>query len=360
MAVADDLTWVDGGAVSETVPSRGAVHVARLYFAGLSLLGIVALLFGIENRLAPVGAFLFAPPIDAVPPLTGAAWFDAFAIHQQDPVFVACGGSENIGQFKALYWWEWMRQASLALLVAAVAIGLTAALLRFQFMVRWFAAASLVVVGYFFATALFDLAAAQVETLIRYNVGQYRHAIDLAFACLAIAAIIATAVAPPGIAPPAARRMPLGVAATAALLAGLCIAVLCVVTGALFAARDAAAVWPGVFGYEGAWLPPSDRFAGFDPLWLNVTFNRYTIQLLHRLAAVALWLVLLGVFIEMARRRAPAMGAAAVLLVVVTVEVASGAATLVLGVPAVPALIHEVGAVLVVAGVLCLLLAPRR
>jgi heme A synthase len=38
----------------------------------------------------------------------------------------------------------------------------------------------------------------------------------------------------------------------------------------------------------------------------------------------------------------------------VTVQMASGIATLVLGVPAVPALVHELGAAFAVAGVLCL------
>ena len=159
----------------------------RLYFLVLALLGMVALVFGIENRIAPTGAFLFAPPVDLIPPLTAPAWFGAFAVHQQDPVFIACGGSESLDQFKALYWWEWLRQASLVALAGAVAIGLAAALLRYRFALRWFAGPSLVVLGFFLAGALFDLAAANVDTLIRYNVGQYRHALGLTFASLAIA-----------------------------------------------------------------------------------------------------------------------------------------------------------------------------
>ncbi len=354
MAIADNPIWTDGAAGPAAMPSRSAVRLARIYFAVLSVLGVVAMVFGIENRLAPVGAFLFAPPIDAVPPLTGAAWFGAFAVHQQDPVFVACGGSENLAQFKALYWWEWMREASLVLLVAVVALGLVAALLRFRFALRWFAPASLVVVGYFIATALFDVAAREVETLIRYNVGQYRHAIDLTFACLAVGTVLATAIAPPAMARTNAPHAPGGFAVAAVLLA-----VLGIVTGALFASRNAAAVWPSVLGYEGAWLPPASRFSGFDPLWLNVTFNPYTIQLLHRLAAVVLWLGLAGAVVAMARRKAPGLWTAALVLVIVTAEITSGAVALVFGVEAVPALVHEVGTVVVVAGVLCLVLVSR-
>jgi heme A synthase len=98
-------------------------------------------------------------------------------------------------------------------------------------------------------------------------------------------------------------------------------------------------------------LPPLGRFTGYAPLWLNLTFNQYAIQLLHRLAAVVTWVAFLGVTIAMWRRRAPAFKAVGVLFMVVTAEMATGIASLVLGVPAVPAVVHEVGAVFVLAGV---------
>jgi heme a synthase len=350
MAVAHDVTWLDGGAETEAMPSRGAVRSARLYFAFLSLLGLIALVFGIENRLTPTGVFLFAPPVDLVPPLTGQTWFGAFAAHQQDPIFIACGGTESLAQFKALYWWEWLRRASFVMLAGAVAIGLVAAVLRFRFTLRWFAGVSLVVVGYFVADALFEFAAANVETLIRYNVGQYRHTLDLTFACVGIAMVLATAATPPwSPASPLARAQPGFAAAT---IFAMTFAVICVATGALFAARNAAAVWPGFPGYENALLPPLERFIGYAPLWLDLTFNQYAIQLAHRLAATVLWVALLGAALVMWRRRAPAWKIVGVLFVIVTAQMASGIATLVLGVPAIPAFVHEVGSVFVLAGML--------
>jgi hypothetical protein len=134
MAITGDVTWF--GSTAGAVPSRSAVRAMRLYFVVLAFLGLAALILGIENRIAPTGAFLFAPPVDLVPPLSAPAWFGAFAAHQQDPVFVACGGTESLDQFKALYWWEWLRQASLVVLAGAVAIGLAAALLRYRFALR--------------------------------------------------------------------------------------------------------------------------------------------------------------------------------------------------------------------------------
>jgi heme a synthase len=349
MAIAGDMTWLGGGA--GTVPSRAALRAMRLCFVALALLGVAALIFGVENRVAPTGAFLFAPPVDLVPPLSAPAWFGAFAAHQQDPVFIACGGTESLDQFKAIYWWEWLRQASLVALAGAVAIGLAAALLRYRFALGWFAGPSLVVLGFFLAGAVFDLAASNVDTLIRYNIGQYRHALGLTFASLLIAFTFARGLGPP----PTPLRVPRGLA-----FAGLIFGALSVATGALFAARNAAAVWPSFPGYEGAVLPPLDRLGGYTPLWLNLTFNPYAIQLEHRLVGLILWGVLLGALVVAMLRKTPAWKTIGVLFLVGTAQMASGIATLVLGVPAVPALVHEVGGVVVLAGFFYLLFPLRQ
>jgi heme A synthase len=272
-------------------------------------------------------------------------------VHQQDPVFIACGGTESLDQFKALYRWEWLRQASLVALAGAAAIGLGAVLLRYRFALRWFVGPSLVVLGYFLADALFDLAASNVDTLIRYNVGQYRHALGLTFASLAIALTFAI-----GLGPTSTRlRLPRGFAWT-----GLILATLGVATGALFAARNAVAVWPGFPGYEGAVLPPLDRLGGYTPLWLDLTFNPYAIQLEHRFVALLLWVALLCALVAAVRRKSSVATAIGVLLLIVSVQMATGIATLVLGVPAAPALVHETGGVVVLAGFFYLFFRVRR
>jgi heme A synthase len=339
MAIAHDVTWLGGGI--GVVPSPAALRAMQLYFVALALIGVAALVFGVENRVAPTGAFLFAPPVDLVPPLTAPAWFGAFAAHQQDPLFIACGGTESLKQFKALYWWEWLRQASLIAFAGAVAIGLAAALLRYRFALRWFVGPSLVVLGFFLAGAVFDVAASSVDTLIRYNIGQYRHALSVTFASLAIALTFAAGPGPP----PTPLRVPRGLAFAGAILGALSVA-----TGALFAARNAAAVWPGFPRYEGAMLPPLERLGGYTPLWLNLTFNPYAIQLEHRLVGLILWGVLLGAFAIAVQRKTPAWKTLGVLFLVVTAQMASGIAVLVFGVPAVPALVHELGSMVVLAG----------
>src|SRR5262249_21376635 len=149
--------------------------------------------------------------------------------------------------------------------------------------------------GYFLAGAMFDLAASNVDTLIRYNVGQYRHALGLTFASLAIALALATGFGPLR----SALDVPRGLVWGGAILATLSVA-----TGGLFAARTAAPVWPSFPGYDGAVLPPLDRLGGYTPLWLNLTFNPYAIQLEHRLVALALWIVLLAALTIAVQRKA--------------------------------------------------------
>src|SRR3984957_11348622 len=101
---------------------RGEALAVRLYFLILTALGLAALVLGIENRLTP-GLFAIAPPVDLLPPLDDQAWSAAFELHQQDPVFAACGGSENLAQFKFLYWWEWLRRGSTLLLAGTFVSG---------------------------------------------------------------------------------------------------------------------------------------------------------------------------------------------------------------------------------------------
>ena len=121
MAIAENRIW-PSAAASSAKPASAEVLALRLYFLILAALGLAALALGIESRLTP-GLFAIAPPVDLVPPLGDQAWFGAFVLHQQDPIFAACGGSENLAQFKLLYWWEWLRRGSLLLVAGTFASG---------------------------------------------------------------------------------------------------------------------------------------------------------------------------------------------------------------------------------------------
>jgi hypothetical protein len=116
-------------------------------------------------------------------------------LHQQDPVLAACGGSEMLAQFKVLYRWAWLRQGSLLLLAGAALSGFFVTHLwpAYRFALQRHVALGVIGLGYVAAGWCLDFAVAHVEDLARYNVGQYRHALDMTFASIALALVAASA-----------------------------------------------------------------------------------------------------------------------------------------------------------------------
>jgi cytochrome c oxidase assembly protein subunit 15 len=357
MAIAENLIWpsVAPSARAPAEAARAEVLTVRAYFLILAMLGLAALVLSVGNRLTP-DLFAIAPPVELLPPLSDQAWFGAFTLHQQDPVFAACGGSENLAQFKVLYWWEWLRRASIVLVAGSFASGffITALWPGYRFALRRHLVLCLVGLGYLAAAWCLDLALPHVADLARYNTGQYRHAIDMTFASAALALVLASAIAPPN---PLASRSAGPPSLAGWVWIGLIVLDIC--AGGLFAARDAMTVWRGFPGYETGMLPPLDRLIAYAPLWLNFTFNQYMIQLVHRALSIGLWVALIGNLIWTGRRNARALRGAAVLLALVTAQMAAGIATLALGGSTVASLLHEVGAIVLLAGAFVVLRSPR-
>jgi cytochrome c oxidase assembly protein subunit 15 len=356
MAIAENLIWPPAAAsvAVSAATARAEVRTLRVYFLMLTVLGVAALVLNIANRLTP-DLFAIAPPVDLLPPMGDQAWFGAFTLHQQDPVFAACGGAENLAQFKVLYWWEWLRRASLLLVAGSFASGFFIAALwpAYRFALPRHGVLCLIGLGYVAAAWGLALALPDVADLVRYNTGQYRHAIDMTFAGAALALVLASAIATPSPTSRPAHRLGLAGWVWIGLI------VIDIASGALFAARDAATVWRGFPGYETGLLPPLDRLVAYAPLWLNVTFNQYMIQLIHRVLSIGLWVALIGNLIWTGRRNARAWDGAAVLLVLVTAQMVAGTLSLRLGGPAVVPLLHELGAIVLLAGAFVVLPSLR-
>jgi cytochrome c oxidase assembly protein subunit 15 len=339
MAVAELPFAVSARAEAPAAVLR-VVRQVQVYFAAVFVVSLGAFVLGIEGRF-PGGLFIYPPPVDWIPPLSRDQWLMAFALHQQDPIYAACGGSQSFAEFVTLYWWEWARRASALLLGTAVVAGLTvtSGVSRFRFALPRIVMLCLIVLGYGLVRWLIGLAAAQFEDLARFNVGQYRHAVDVTFASLAVAAVLATVPAPPQ-SWPRARAFRLA----AWLWAGALL--INIAFGALFMARDAAAVWSSWAGLRDVSI---DQFVSYRPLWLNLVFNPYAIQLVHRALSAGLWIAALGYLVWSIRRQPQAAIPAAALFGLLTVEMAIGIATLVLGAPPMLSLLHRVGGVFLLA-----------
>ncbi len=348
MAVAENLI-APADDIRATPVAPAAAASARPYFAALSLIGLAAFVLGVENRFTADSLFLVAPRINWIPPLSAGPWNEAYSIHQQDPVFASCGGTESLGLFKMLYWWEWLRQASLLALGGTVLAGLGGAAVwrRFAFVLPRLIGLAVLALAYWPARAALELAIGAIPALSSFNAGQYRHALDVVFASAALAGVIAWAIAPPRPDGAARRRAHGEWLWGAAILIDICV-------GALFAARDAAASWPGWLGYEGHALPPLAQLLSYSPWWLNFTFNALTIQLVHRALSAALWIAAAWQLAAALRRTSQATRPLA-RFSLITGQMLLGIATLALGVPAVLSIVHQVAAVILLAASLAFL-----
>jgi heme a synthase len=339
MALADYPIRIAADAQGPAVSSPAPADV-RGYFLLLFGLSLGAFVLGVENRITSDGLFALRPPVDWIPPLSAQDWWVGFTLHQQDPVFAACGGTDTLADFKTLYWWEWLRRLCLMGVATTVALGLLGAGLwqRYRAVLPRLALIGMVLLAYWSVRTLVDVAVAHVDALSSYNVGQYRHAVDVAFASALAALVLAAAVAAPGHGSRSTR--------TSGRLwewLWLGFVFLDIGFGALFAARDAAAAWTTWPGYQGGALPPLDQLLAYKPLWLNLTFNPYTIQIVHRTVSAGLWIAALWQLVSAIGRVAPNM--ALVRFLLVTGQMLTGIATLLLGVPAILSIAHQVGSI---------------
>jgi cytochrome c oxidase assembly protein subunit 15 len=350
MAIAE-LPIASIGEIRAPAVVTAAAPAVRLYFGVLSLLSLGAFVFGVENRFISDGLIRAPPSVDWIPPLSAQEWFEAFAIHQRDPAFAACGGTESLALFKVLYWWEWLRRASLVALAASAAIGFYCACLwqRFRLVLPRLGGLVLLVFAYWIARNVVELSTREIEALFRFDVGQYRHAIDVTFASAAAAAVLASAVMPPV---PATAVIVHRIDRTewlwiTAILVDICF-------GGLFTGRNAAAFWWTWPGYEGHVLPPPEQLTSYSPCWLNFTVNPYTIQLVHRSLSEALWIAALWQLVS-SMLLAHHLKRAIVRFVLITVQMFAGVATLFLIAPAALSIVHQVGPIFMLASSLVFL-----
>ena len=329
----------------DSAVDRSADSVVRGYFLVLFALSLGAFVFGVDNRFTADGWFNVRPAVDWMPPLSAQDWWVAFTLHQQDPAFSACGGTESLTEFKTLYWWEWGRRVSVLAIATVAVLGLCGvlSLRRYQFALQRLASLGIVALAYWAVRTLVDFAVAHVEALSSFNVGQYRHAVDVTFASVIVAGILASAIVPPG---PRSPRFSRKHFRSEWLWLGFVVLDICF--GAMFAARDAAGAWTTWPGYQGRAFPPLDQLMTYTPVWLNLTFNQYTIQLVHRTLSIGLWIVALWQLVSARRRNVP-MNSVGVLFLLVTGQMLTGIATLVLGVPAVLSIVHQIGSIALVA-----------
>jgi heme a synthase len=316
----------------------------RAALATASFFGVSAFISGGGNRLTRGPWFLYPPQVSFVPPFGRATWQHAFELHQQSPLYALCGGyevggMESITIYQFLYWWEWLRIASVVLLAVSLFLaGLLflsrAANTTHRSDLKPWLGLLAAGIGYFVLRYFADHAG----LFATINLGQHRHALDVTVASVGLAMLIVTAIAPERALSDSVMPRVVWGAAIAATIA----------FGAMLEALDAGPLWTSFPGYDGHLLPSADRLFAFHPVWRNLTENGYLIQACHRVLSVGLWAAALLAVVN-AMLRGSSATRALFLFALLTLEGVLGVAALQAERPLVLSIIHQVCAIAVLA-----------
>jgi heme a synthase len=323
------------------------VNAVRVWLLAVAALIFLMVSLGGATRLTGSGLSIteWQPIMGAVPPLSDAAWQEAFEKYQQIPQYEHVNRGMGLAAFKLIYWWEWTHRF-LGRLIGVVFLApflyfLAAGQISRPLMWKLggiFALGGLqgFVGWYMVSSGLAD----------RISVSQYRLALHMTLAVAIFGAVLETALSL-GTVTPARRPRSSRLQAAAGAIAALVF--LQIASGAFVAGLKAGAGWNTWPLMEGTLVPQG--LDAMSPWWANLFENALTVQFDHRLLAYAiaaavawhLWALLRGAPDGPARVSGLALGAA------VLAQIALGIWTLLAQVPIPLALLHQAGAVAVFA-----------
>jgi cytochrome c oxidase assembly protein subunit 15 len=330
-------------------PGMGAVRV-WLYAVAVLIFLMVSL--GGATRLTGSGLSIteWQPIMGAVPPLSDAAWQEAFAKYRQIPQYDLVNSGMSLSAFKLIYWWEWThrflgRLSGVVFLVPFLWFLAAGQLTR---PLMWRLAGIFALGGlqgfigwYMVSSGLAD----------RVSVSQYRLALHMTLAVAIFGAVlwVALSLGSPSRRERAAEALGWRRAEAAGIAA---VVLLQVAAGAFVAGLKAGSGWNTWPLMDGALIP--EGLGAVSPWWANLFENALTVQFNHRLLAYAiaaavawhLW-SLLG-----STQNGPTRASGLVLAGAVLAQIVLGISTLLAHVPMPLALLHQSGAVAVLAAAL--------
>jgi heme a synthase len=335
------------GSIVETAPRADRTSAMRTWLFAVAGLVFVMVSVGGATRLTGSGLSIteWQPIMGALPPLSEAAWLEAFDKYKLIPQYTLLNKGMSLAAFKYIFWWEWSHRFLGRVIGAAFLLPFLYFLARGS--VRGPMAARLwglfVLGGLQGALGWFMVQSGLSQ---RTDVSQYRLAAHLLLASLLLAALLWTALD----LSPKPRQRDLAPPRYAAIAGGiLALVFLQIGAGALVAGMKAGLAyntWPLM---DGRIIPGG--LGAMTPLWLNVFENAATVQFDHRMLAYAL--VALAVWhctgVIRGVTDGPPRTSAKALLVMLSLQVGIGVWTLLAHVPLPLGLAHQAAAMLVLA-----------
>jgi heme a synthase len=312
------------------------VSPVRLWLYFIAFLVFCMVIVGGATRLTNSGLSIteWRPLLGAIPPLSEADWLAAFDRYKLIPQYRNLNSQMGLGDFKFIYWWEWAHRFLGRFIGLAFALPFLYFALRKKLERKLFPRlAVLFILGgaqgalgwYMVSSGLID----------RVDVSQYRLAAHLTLAALIFAAILWVS---SGVGKSHDRPQDYDDWFAVLIVA---LVLLQIAAGGFVAGLDAGQgyqTWPKM---DGQWIP--DGLLSVQPAWRNFFENALTVQFSHRVTAY----VLLLATIHHAWRcfSVPSM----IFLYAVFIQVCLGVLTLILHVPLAAALLHQAGAMIILA-----------
>ena len=317
--------------------SRRAVG---LWLLSVALVILAMITIGGLTRLTGSGLSIteWKPVMGVLPPMSDAAWADAFAKYQRIPQYLLENRGMGLEAFKVIFWWEWShrflgRFLGLMFLVPFLYFAAVGAIRRSE----WPGMLLLFVLGGLQGLIGWWMVQSGLEA--RVSVSQYRLAVHLCAALLLLAAIlwIALQYLQGGQGKGDARRGYI----FAALI------YLQTLLGALVAGLDAGLIyntWPDM---NGGIFPESPFY--HSPWWINFFENDGLVQFNHRIGAYVVAGFAALIYARGIKLTGLAKKSAKAIAILTTFQIFLGICTLVLMAPILLSAMHQV----VAAALLC-------
>ena len=317
--------------------SRRAVG---LWLLSVALVILAMITIGGLTRLTGSGLSIteWKPIMGVLPPMSDAAWADAFAKYQRIPQYLLENRGMGLEAFKVIFWWEWShrflgRFLGLMFLVPFLYFAAVGAIRRSE----WPGMLLLFVLGGLQGLIGWWMVQSGLEA--RVSVSQYRLAVHLGAALLLLSAIlwIALQYLQGGQGKGDARRGYI----FAALI------YLQTLLGALVAGLDAGLIyntWPDM---NGGIFPESPFY--HSPWWINFFENDGLVQFNHRIGAYVVAGFAALIYARGIKLTGLAKKSAKAIAILTTFQIFLGICTLVLMAPILLSAMHQV----VAAALLC-------
>lgn len=324
--------------------SRSARRSVGLWLLICCLMIAVMVLLGGITRLTDSGLSImeWKPIMGAWPPLTDAAWEEVFALYRQIAEYKHVNPGMTLEAFKGIFWWEYLHRLWGRLLAVAFLLPLAWFLIRGRItrlevprLIALFALGGLQgFAGWYMVASGFQ---------DRVDVSQYRLVIHLMLALAIFSLMLWYALDYLDDAPLAGDRSTAVDLVRHAKWMNILITFQ-IALGGLVAGTDAGFVYNDFPRMNGHWLSP-DLFL-MSPWWINFTENLAMVQFQHRLVSGFVAIAVISFLVRLRRRDVDAVikRRGLTLPFALAAQAFLGMATLILVVPIPLAILHQLGA----------------